>query len=243
MTFPIAFQKTFRENWPKQLTQISVPAISFTLLPQEIDFIGQWQNLYSDHYSPVFAKRCPSLELKIDNAFQISPRLFPKLSFCSWKSSTSPALAPCTTCLEVISHICQSNDRIDSYLTAAKAQYTPVCLHLVTWRNLQFFDEVRLFFYKKQLVGASTYHEDINAPISAVRAREIADTIQKFSEQICLYIPLDSVIVDCLIPRLPSGQPEVLELNPFSTLTSAAHFSWDEGFPNEFRSLLQRIKI
>jgi hypothetical protein len=240
MTFPVTFHTTFRENWPAELSHRSVPAISFALLPHELDYLGQWQQVYSSYYPNSFVKNCPSLDAKIDTAFHKSPKVFPRLSFCSWQSAKLRG-KPCTNVGDILAIICQKDDRIDSYMTAARAQYTPIWLHLIEWRDLAGFDEVRLFFRNRYLVGASSYHEDANHPISESRALEMVRKIKNFSVQICCHLPLENIIVDCLIPKECSALPELLELNPFGPISSAGHFSWDEGFTNQYRSLLQRI--
>lgn len=242
MTLPITFHATFRENWPEELKQLAVPSCSFSLLPHEIDYLGQWQSLYRKFFVSAFTHSCPSLESKIENALLSSSSVFPRLSFCSWRSSKEHG-RPCTSLSEVLFCICQHDDRIDSYLTAARTQYSTIWLHLVEWRKLAEYDEVRLFIRNRKLIGASAYNENKNSPISELRAMHICRSVKAFSETVIVHLPQDSVIVDCLIPKSNDITTEVLELNPFGTISSAGHFSWEEPIPFQFRSLLHQVNL
>lgn len=242
MSLPITLHATFRENWSEELKQLAVPSISFPLLPHEIDYLGQRQSLYRKFFPSSFTHCCTSLDSKIESAFETCASVFPRLSFCSWKTTKEFGRA-CTSLSEVLFCICQQDDRIDSYLTAARTQYTPIWLHLVQWRCLAEYDEVRLFICNRKLIGASAYHENKNSPISKLRAMSICWSVKIISERFLPHLPLDSVIVDCLIPKEDGITPEVLELNPFGTLSSAGHFSWEEPIPFQFRSLLHTINF
>jgi|LakMenEpi03Aug12_release.lakeMendotaPanAssembly.Ray.scaffolds.fasta_scaffold01473_22 hypothetical protein len=242
MTFPVTFQKTFRENWPPELVKLSLPAMSFALLPHEMDFMGQWQEIYKRYYNPAFTQHCPSLDIKLEQAFSWKPELFPRLSFCSWRSLKGTG-APCRTLQDFLSMIGKNDERIDSYLTAAKAQFMTVCLHLLEWRNMNDFDEVRLFIRSNELLGASSYHEDMKSPITLQRARDIAFAVKSFRDLLIRHLPLESVIVDCLIPKRTSYQPQVLELNPFASISSPGHFSWDEKFDFQLRTLHHQLQL
>jgi hypothetical protein len=137
----------------------------------------------------------------------------------------------------------KNDERIDSYLTAAKAQFMTVCLHLLEWRNMNDFDEVRLFIRSNELLGASSYHEDMKSPITLQRARDIAFAVKSFRDLLIRHLPLESVIVDCLIPKRTSYQPQVLELNPFASISSPGHFSWDEKFDFQLRTLHHQLQL
>jgi len=242
MTFPVTFQATFRENWPPEFAKLSLPAMSFSLLPHEMDFIGQWQEIYKRYYDPAFTQRCPSLDIKLEQAFAWKTELFPRLSFCSWQFSKG-ARTPCRTLDDFLSMIGKRDERLDRYLTAAKAQYMTIWLHLLEWRNMNDYDEVRLFIRSKAILGASSYHEDSNSPITIQRARDIAFAVNSFRDLLISHLPIESVIVDCLIPRKTSHQPEVLELNPFASISSPGHFSWDEKFGYQLRTLHHQLQL
>ena len=242
MTFPVTFQATFRENWPPELVNLSIPSLSFALLPNEMDFIGQWQEIYKKYYNPTFSQHCPSLDIKLEQAFAWKTELFPRLSFCSWQALKGEGNA-CRTRHDFLSIIGKKDERIDSYLTAAKAQYMTIWLHLLEWRKMNDFDEVRLFIRSNELLGASSYHENLNSPITIQRARDIACVVNSFRDLLIGNLPLESVIVDCLIPKFTSLQPEVLELNPFASISSPGHFSWDEKFGSQLRTLHHQLQL
>ena len=242
MALPISIRETFRENWPESIIRLAVPAKSLQLFPHEIDFLGQWQPAYKRYFSPFFCASCPSLEQRIAEQLTEHDAYFPRLSFCSWKDATR-FNRPCRTLEDILGWLRRADERIDKYLVIAKSDHTSVWLHLMDWRKIEDYDEVRVFFKDRRIIGASAYAEDSRDPISAERANLIVESLQRIEASLTEALHLDSVIVDCLISKAQLQTIELLELNPFSTLSSAAQFCWDEKFAREFRSQQVRLKF
>jgi hypothetical protein len=242
MALPISIRETFRENWPASIVRLAVPAKSLQLFPHEIDFLGQWQPTYKRYFAPIFCASCPSLEQRLAEHLTDHGVYFPRLSFCSWKDATR-FNRPCRTLEDILAWLRRADERIDKYLVTAKSDSTPVWLHLMDWRKIEDYDEVRVFFKDRRIVGVSAYAEDAKDPISAERANRIVESLLRIEATLTEALHLDPVIVDCLISKTQLQTIELLELNPFSALSSAAQFSWDEKFAREFRSQQVRLKF
>ncbi|MEL7497431.1 MAG: hypothetical protein AAFN77_07450 [Planctomycetota bacterium] len=237
MSLPIQIRKTFREAWPDSLRELAIPAGSIELSRSEVELLGRWQprlrtiipEAGPDSWRTAESQLRQRIQAAIDES---GSSVFPRIGYCSWKRSIKNML-PCRDANEVMATIATPDDRIERGLLTAYQSCEPVWLHLVQWRDMQLYQEIRAFVEKRSVVGACTYHEPVDRPIERSRAIWIRKLMTTFLNHLVSRLHLDSVVVDLVIGA--EGTIEVLELNPFSELTDAARFRWREGFDQTIR--------
>lgn len=233
MGFPIEIERTFREHWPSAVAALAIPARTIDLSLHDVAALG-W---FTPEFRAALVDRPSRLELShtfleaLDAAIAKAPgAVYPRLGYCSWKAS-SPCTLPARTARQVLGTITRPDARVARALLSAVSARSGLALHLVEWRDIAPWSEFRLFIRDRRLVGASQYYCDREFPELSLAGTALHAAIPAFAEALGRTLHMADVVADIyLAPDGRNGlEAELIELNPFSPLTSPCLFTWHRG--------------
>lgn len=233
MSFPIEIERTFREHWPSALAALAIPARMIDLSPEDVEALGGYTPEFRDAVFGKVTRRklSPTFLAALDAAIAKAPgAVFPRLGYCSWKAS-APCAVPARTARHVLETITRPDARVARALLVAVSAQSGVALHLVDWREIPAWSEFRLFIRDRRLIGASQYYCNRAFPELAAAGSALETEIRRFAEALSSTLHTTNVVADIyLAPDKSRGlKAELLELNPFSPLTSPCLFTWYRG--------------
>lgn len=233
MSFPIEIERTFREHWPAAIAALAIPARTINLSHPDAAALG-W---FTPEFRVALVNEPNRLDLSrtflddLDATIAQAPgAVYPRLGYCSWKAS-SPCALPARTAGQVLVTLTRPDARIARALLAAVSVRSGLALHLVDWRDIAPWSEFRLFIRDHRLIGASQYYCDKAFPEIFSAGSALHAVIPEFAEALGSALHMTDVVADIhLAPDGRSGlKAELIELNPFSPLTSPCLFTWHRG--------------
>jgi hypothetical protein len=233
MSFPIETKRTFREYWPSEITALAIPARAVNLSLHDVAALGSFTPEFRAALAngPIRPDLSRAFLDELDATMAQAPgAVYPRLGYCSWKAS-SPCALPARTAQQILGTITRPDTRVVRALLAAVSARSALALHLVDWRDIAPWSEFRLFIRDRRLIGASQYYCDRAFPEILLAGSALHVVIPAFAEALGRVLHMTDVVADIyLSPDDRHGlRAELIELNPFSPLTSPCLFTWHRG--------------
>lgn len=232
MTFPIEIKRTFIENWPSSVADMSVKGTALAIPDFDARvlgtfsarFIQETQFVTNEFFSDEFLA-------DIQTAIASFPSgVMPRLGYCSWKYSML-VNEPATTVTDVLKIISRDDPRIGGFLARELTTEQAVFLHLREWHHIPPWSEFRLFIRNRQVIGVSQYHHQETYPEIQENLEAIKASLISFSCQLIDALHMDTVVADVFVEQQAddSFKTTLIELNPFIQRTDPCLYSWQNG--------------
>lgn len=238
---------TYIENWPRELTRLSIAQTSISLSIEEMDKFSKTLFGSEDEYDAEFIE---TLADQIQKAIDKFPKgVFIRLGSRSPKDSWVGYSEgfKVTTSKKALSLFVDS-ERILDDLSLAKHHNYNSHIFIREWIDIPEWTEFRCFMKGRKIVGLSQYQYLNNAYFNEIDFNK--DLIEwgikeKFFPVFKTASHLDDVIFDVFINikernNERSIEVKLLEINPFFEMTDPCLFSWEDGgdFDGSFRSII-----
>ena len=103
-------------------------------------------------------------------------------------------------------------------------------LYVSPCEDISEHTEFRLFVRKMNVVGASRYHYQSDAPEAKSSADFVRPALSEFAMRLLDALHIDTVVADVFIRDDSNDEPNVvlIELNPFVRETDPCLYSWEK---------------
>ena len=260
-------KSTFIENWPVELTNISIGQTGIKLSFNEMKTLGTYLNgefhdagpeYYPDIKDQVKKITCDIIEKIEKNTYIFRNGFFVRLGSRSPKDTMefySHENGHCYTYEDALRLLTYSSERIYIDLQDCIQSNYQTYIWLREWMVFEPWQEFRCFMYKRKLIGVSQYNAIQGEVFSEIKENKdsIIYAIEKFFELFKKASHLDSVIFDIIYFKKESiingyktiaNSIKLLEINPFFSMTYPGLYSWDEFNQNKkFKELFIYNKL
>lgn len=233
---PDPFRAFDIERWPSGLRDLLGPHDEIPLSTDDLRAIGA--------ATPGFPGRGDLsrsvLENLADTLSTYSDGGHLRLGACSFKAGHAPA-EPARTLKDALNVMMRPNPRVAAAVSRLIEGSYDASLFLIPWRAIPPWGEFRAFVRDGAVIGLSQYRTDRAFPEITQDPQRWADRIAPVIWSIIEAGPPDPVVVD--VAYTPQDDVvRLLEINPFSTVTDACLFSWDNlsRFDGTFRFVHMR---
>jgi hypothetical protein len=218
----------FLENWPVDLSELSVPHIGLKLTVAECLLLAgavySSKDLEEKAAFSIMEKISVGLTKFPDGFFVRLGSRSPKdvLSLAGTYRSRSPESA--------LLALQRSQRIIEDCIWALNNNYLPT-VFCRDWRTIEQWSEFRVFVRDRKIIGMCPYHAQLEPPRPDwLTTESIFICLTEYVTKLMPLFPVSSVVCDVFLTANSlnySITPTLLELNPFCAKTDAILYSWE----------------